>query len=118
MEAQIASLEITHNMQRGDSINCIAFHPTATPPLLATGDDSGTTKLWNFSFNAERNHNWSVNHAATLKTNYTSVNCIAFSPTGTFLATGSHLPQTRKARRPRKWRAQSGNNQSTAAVKP
>jgi WD40 repeat protein len=89
MEAQIASLEITHNMQRGDSINCIAFHPTATPPLLATGDDSGTTKLWNFSFNAERNHNWSVNHAATLKTNYTSVNCIAFSPTGTFLATGS-----------------------------
>ena len=90
MEAQIASLEITHNMQRGDSINCIAFHPTATPPLLATGDDSGTTKLWNFSFNAERNHNWSVNLAApTLKTNYTSVNCIAFSPTGTFLATGS-----------------------------
>ena len=60
----------------------VAFHPTA--PLLATGSQDGTAKLWRFSPDGS-----AVTCVATLKGHRSPVNSVAFDPTGTILATGS-----------------------------
>ena len=63
------------------SSTCVAFHPTA--PLLATGSDDTTVKLWQLSDNS------ALTCVATLTGHDGQVYSVAFDPTGTLLATGS-----------------------------
>jgi WD40 repeat protein len=63
------------------SSTCVAFHPTA--PLLATGSDDMTVKLWQLSDNS------ALTCVATLTGHDGQVYSVAFDPTGTLLATGS-----------------------------
>ena len=66
----------------GYSVNSVAFHPTA--PLLATGSDDNTVKLWLLS-----SDNSSATCVATLAGHSSSVRSVAFHPTAPLLATGS-----------------------------
>ena len=65
----------------GDDIYAVAFHPTA--PLLATGSEDPTAKLWRLS-----SDNSSATCVATLA-GHSSVFSVAFHPTSPLLATGS-----------------------------
>ena len=69
---------------RGHSypVNSLAIHPTA--PLLATGSNDNTVRLWLLSSN-----NSSATCVATLKGHGDSVSSVAFHPTAPLLATGS-----------------------------
>ena len=69
----------------GDSrgITSVAFHPTA--PLLATGSDDCTVRLWMLS-----SDNTSATCVATLAGHSGSVRSVAFHPTASLLATGSY----------------------------
>ena len=60
----------------------VAFHPTA--PLLATGSNDKTAKLWRFSPDGS-----TATCAATLKGHSSNVRSVAFHPTAPLLATGS-----------------------------
>jgi WD40 repeat protein len=63
-------------------VTSIAFHPTA--PLLATGSDDNTVKLWRLS-----SDNSSATCVATLKGHMDYVSSVAFHPRAPLLATGS-----------------------------
>ena len=63
-------------------VRSVAFHPTA--PLLATGSDDDTVKLWRLS-----SDNSSATCVATLAAHSGSVFSVAFHPTAPLLATGS-----------------------------
>ena len=65
------------------SVLSVAFHPTANPPLLATGSMDTTVKLWLLSPD-----NSSATCVASLK-HSSDVRSVAFHPTAPFLATGS-----------------------------
>ena len=65
-------------------VSSVAFHPTANPPLMATGNWDKTVRLWLLSSN-----NSSATCVATLKGHGDSVSSVAFHPTAPLLATGS-----------------------------
>ncbi len=64
-------------------VNSVAFHPTA--PLLATGSDDTTAKLWRFSPDGLT----ATTCVATLAEHRNCVCSVAFHPTAPLLATGS-----------------------------
>ena len=66
------------------SVLSVAFHPTANPPLLATGSYDKTVKLWQLS-----RDNSSATCVATLEGHRNWVDSVAFHPTAPLLATGS-----------------------------
>ena len=63
-------------------VNSVAFHPTA--PLLATGSDDKTVRLWLLS-----SDNSSATCVATLAGHGYFVYSVVFHPTAQLLATGS-----------------------------
>jgi hypothetical protein len=63
-----------------DSVYSVAFHPTA--PLLATGSDDNTAKLWRFSADGSE-----ATCVATLEGHSSIVLSVAFHPTAPLLAT-------------------------------
>ena len=64
-------------------VNSVAFHPMA--PLLATGSDDTTAKLWSFSPDGSP----ATTCVATLRGHSNCVRSVAFHPTAPLLATGS-----------------------------
>ena len=66
-----------------NSVRSVAFHPTA--PLLATGSEDKTTKLWRLS-----SDNSSATCVATLAGHSSAIFSVAFHPTAPLLATGSN----------------------------
>ena len=64
------------------SVSSVAFHPTA--PLLATGSDDNTARLWLLS-----SDNSSATCVATLAGHSSPVTSVAFHPTAPLLATSS-----------------------------
>jgi WD40 repeat protein len=68
--------------QHSDYVNSVAFHPTA--PLLATGSEDNTAKLWRFSPDGS-----TATCVATLEGHSGSITSVAFHPTAPLLATGS-----------------------------
>jgi WD40 repeat protein len=73
-------------LMHGRSVNSVAFHPTANPPLLATGSSDKTVKLWSF---VNIRGAMRTKDLATLEGHSKSVNCVSFHPTAPFLATCS-----------------------------
>jgi WD40 repeat protein len=73
----VATLEGHSNWVRS-----VAFHPTA--PILATGSDDKTAKLWRLSPDGS-----AATCVATLAGHSNSVWSVAFHPTAPILATGS-----------------------------
>jgi WD40 repeat protein len=63
-------------------VTSVAFHPSA--PLLATGSDDKTVRLWLLSPD-----NSAATCVATLEGHFDSVTSVAFHPTAPLLATGS-----------------------------
>jgi WD40 repeat protein len=86
-----------------DGVNCVAFHPTA--PLLATGSQDNTAKLWRLS-----SDNSSATCVATLRGHSSWVRSVAFHPTAPLLATGSE-DKTAKL-----WRLSSNNSSATCVA--
>lgn len=76
-------------ISRGHIFGCMAFHPTANPPLLVTGCTDATVKLWQLSPD-----NTSATCMAILdKSNgghINSVGCLVFHPTASLFATGDN----------------------------
>ena len=70
-------------------VNSVAFHPTADPPLLATGSSDNTVKLWSCSHNSETDI-WSATCVATLAEHLSHVYSVAFHPTMPLLASGGN----------------------------
>ena len=70
-------------------VNSVAFHPTAYPPLLATGSSDETVKLWRCSHNSETDI-WSATCVATLAEHRNHVYSVAFHPTMPLLASGGN----------------------------
>lgn len=66
-----------------DSVTCVAFHPTA--PLLATGSNDRTAKVWLLSPD-----NTSATLVANLKGHKQDITSLAFHPTDLLLATTSY----------------------------
>ena len=69
--------------ERVDWVTCVAFHPFV--PLMATGSNNHTAKLWQMS----SNHS-SAMCLATLRGHTKPVNALTFHPTEPILATGSN----------------------------
>ena len=82
---------------------CVAFHPTA--PILATGQDDGTVKLWRLS--PDNSAGACVN---TLRGHTETVTSVAFHPTGTLLATGSDDNAVKL------WRLSADNSSATCVA--
>jgi len=78
--AEIAILKSTL-AGHSKSVLSVAFHPTM--PLLATGSEDRTAKLWRFEPDGS-----TVTCVATLEGNTNRVISVAFHPTATILATG------------------------------
>ena len=78
-------------------VTSVAFHPTA--PLLATGSEDSTVKLWRL----KPDHS-SATCLATLREHIYAVRSVAFHPTAPLLATGSN-DKTVKL-----WRLSSNNS--------
>jgi hypothetical protein len=76
-----AAVYATLQGHRSD-IFSLAFHPTA--PILATGSDDKTAKLWRLTSN-----NSVAACCATLQGHSDRLRCVAFHPTADVLATGS-----------------------------
>ena len=85
------------------SVWSVAFHPTA--PVLATGSEGNTAKLWRLS-----SDNSSATCVATLQGHSASVCSVAFHPTAPVLATGSG-DNTAKL-----WRLSSDNSSATCVA--
>jgi WD40 repeat protein len=84
----VATLEGGHGHQ--DSVTSVAFHPML--PLLATGSDDNTAKLWSFNPNGSAANNMSATCVATLEGDSGHsdwVESVAFHPMLPLLATGS-----------------------------
>jgi len=81
----VATLD-NSNGGHSNSITSVAFHPTA--PLLATGSNDNTAKLWRFEPDGS-----AATCVATLDSSNAghsdTVNSVAFHPTAPLLATGS-----------------------------
>ena len=111
MSSQALIPKLMDTLSSSYNFTCVAFHPTA--PLLATGSDDNTAKLWKlkkkkFSFNLS--YNWSATCVATLRGHTYSVESVAFHPNGRFLATGSE-DLTAKL-----WRLSSDNSSATCVA--
>ncbi len=94
----VATLE-GHSRQ----VTSVVFHPTA--PLLATGSENSTVKLWRLYSN-----NSSATCVATLEGHNYSVFSVAFHPTAPLLATGSHDPAMKL------WRLSSDYSSATCVA--
>jgi len=68
--------------EHSDVVNCVAFHPTA--PLLATGSDDKTVKLWRLSPDAS-----TATCVSTLNGHKGIIYSVAFHPKFLILASGS-----------------------------
>jgi WD40 repeat protein len=74
----------------GNSVSSVSFHPAL--PLLATGSNDRTAKLWSFNPHGLAVDNMSATCVATLEGEHghqDSVTSVAFHPTLPLLATGS-----------------------------
>jgi WD40 repeat protein len=81
----VATLEGKHGHQ--DSVISVAFHPEL--PLLATGSEDNTAKLWNFNPHGLESGNMSATCVATLRVHRKAVTSVAFHPKLPILATSS-----------------------------
>jgi len=75
------------NRGHSRSVNSVAFHPME--PLLATGSNDNTAKLWSFNPNGSAANNMSATCVATLRGHCHWVSSVAFHPKLPLLATGS-----------------------------
>jgi WD40 repeat protein len=69
------------------TIMSVAFHPEL--PLLATGSDDMTTRLWRYNPNGSASDNMSATCVAILRVHSNWVSSVAFHPELPLLATGS-----------------------------
>jgi WD40 repeat protein len=86
-------------------VNSVAFHPTANPPLLASGSNDNTVRLWLLS-----SDNSSATCVATLAGHSNWVNSVAFHSTAPLLATGSSDKTVRL------WLLSSDNSSATCVA--
>ena len=89
--------------QRLACVRSVAFHPTA--PLLATGSDDKTVRLWLLSCD-----NSSATCVATLEGHSSLINSVAFHPTAPLLASGGNDNTVRL------WLLSSDNSSATCVA--